>query len=370
MQIVVNIARWLVGLLFIFSGSIKANDPIGFSYKLEEYFVLFGMEWLASLALILAMFICVLEIILGLSLILGVKSKEVSWLLLLMILFFTWLTGYSAVTGRVTDCGCFGDAIPLTPWESFYKDLILLVLILIIFFYRKTIQPLIKASLAYKITGICTIIVIAFMLWCYYHLPVIDFRAYKTGTNIMEAMNDGIEADIELTFIYKNKNTGEQKEFKAANLPQGDEWTYVDRKENVIKEGKIASIHDFEIRDDEGEEYTEDLISAPGYTFMVVAYDISKTDVEGFKDIVQLSKAVQAKNQNIFAVTASVYQEVESLRHDINAAFPFYYVDATALKTIIRSNPGLVIIKDGVITTKFHANDIPSYQELEDIYMK
>ncbi len=367
MKVLLNISRWLVGLLFIFSGAIKANDALGFSYKLEEYFVLFGMDWLAAIALLLAMIICVVEIIVGLALLLGIKRELVSWSLLAMILFFTWLTGFSAVTGKVTDCGCFGDAIPLTPWESFYKDLVLLVFILVIFLSRKKLQPILSIKISYRIVGAVTILVIAFMIWCYQHLPAMDFRAYKEGADIMALMNDGTAAEVEMIFIYKNKSSGETKEFKTSNIPQDGQWEYVDRKDEIIKEGEISTIHDFDIMNEDGDVITEELVSAPNHSMMIIAYDISKSDVDNFKKIALLAKEIEKHDIKTFGLSSSNYEKVENLRHEVGAAFTFYSCDATALKTIIRSNPGIVLIGNGKIIKKWHGNDTPSLEEVKSM---
>lgn len=370
MKYLINIARFLVGALFIFSGFIKANDALGFSYKLEEYFVLFGMDWLAAISLFLAMFICVLEIALGIALLLGIKPKQVTWLLLLMIIFFTWLTGYSAFTGKVTDCGCFGDAIPLTPFESFYKDLILLVLIGFLFLKKKHITSFLNEKNNNRILYAGILASAIFTYWCYQHLPMIDFRAYKIGNHIPTLMNDGIPDEFATTLIYKNKSTGELKEFNIKNIPTDGQWEWQETKNTITKEGKLPTVHDFEIADDEGNSLTEELLTNPDYSLMIIAYDLKTTDINGFKDLVVLANALESDKKQIFALTSSSYMDIENLRHDIGAPFPFYNTDATVLKTIIRSNPGLLLIKEGTILGKWHANDIPTYQELSQHYFK
>src|SRR6266496_4062431 len=181
-------SRILVGVLFIISGFIKANDPLGFSYKLDEYFTVFHMEWMSAISLGLAIFISVFEIAVGFALLLGARIKQTAWTLLIMILFFLFLTFYSAYFDVVKDCGCFGDALHLSPWQSFSKDVALLVLVLIIFFNRKNITPLFgeRASSLIAYTGF--LVALFFTIYTYRHLPVIDFRPYKIGTNILEGM--------------------------------------------------------------------------------------------------------------------------------------------------------------------------------------
>src|ERR1700743_1772034 len=180
------IARILVGLLFIFSGLIKINDPLGFSYKLEEYFEVFHITFLSSLAVGIAILLCSLEIILGFALLIGVRAKQVAWGLLLLIIFFAFLTFYSAAFKVVQTCGCFGDAIPLTPWQSFSKDLVLLLLILVLFKNRADIKPIFKAKTGDQLLIASVVIAIAMGLYTYNFLPVIDFLPYKVGANISD----------------------------------------------------------------------------------------------------------------------------------------------------------------------------------------
>jgi len=188
MKLLANIARVLVGVLFIISGFIKANDPLGFSYKLDEYFVVFHMEWLSSISLALAILICAAEIGLGVATLMGAKMNFTAWSLLLMIVFFTFLTFYSWYFNKVTDCGCFGDALHLTPLQSFEKDLVLLALILLIFAQRRHIMPLLGQTASTVVSWLGFAGSMLFSIQCYRHLPTIDFRPYKIGANIQEGM--------------------------------------------------------------------------------------------------------------------------------------------------------------------------------------
>src|ERR1700733_5036030 len=280
-------ARILVGLLFIFSGWIKANDPLGFSYKLEEYFEVFHTTFLNGFALSIAILLCALEMILGFALLIGVRAISVAWGLLLLIIFFAFLTFYSAYFKVVQTCGCFGDAIPLTPWQSFSKDLVLLVLVLILFFNRKKIQPLFTAKTGDRLLIVGAILSIGFGVYTYNFLPVIDFLPYKVGANIPDEMKTppGAQPDeFELTYNLKNKKTGAAKmmtntDYLKSNIWKDNSWEVVGEPESrLVKKGFTPKIRDLSIQDAQGNDYTKELLSNPFYNLMIVAYDLNKTD--------------------------------------------------------------------------------------------
>ncbi|GAB4261347.1 MAG: DoxX family protein [Vicingaceae bacterium] len=376
MKLLTYISRLIVGPLFIFSGIIKANDPLGFSYKLEEYFVEFGMdwEWLLSMGVFLATFICVLEVILGVAIIIGYKIKQVSILSLLMMLFFTVLTGASAIYDLVRTCGCFGDAIPLTPEQSFVKDLILDVLVFIIFWQRKNIQPIFSSKIS---TGIMLATILAsiyFPVYCLNNLPVWDFRPYKVGKNIPEQMElpEGAKPDVyENIFYYKNKQTGKVEEFNESNYPWDDEnYEFVDRETKLIQKGDEAPIHDFNIVGPDGNDYTEDILNDPDYIFVVVAYNLNKTDVAAYKKINNFAEQVYADGKSIIGLSASLPEVVEQFKNDNQVMIDFYTTDEVTLKTIIRSNPGILLLKQGTIVAKWHYNKLSDYKDVKNNYLK
>lgn len=405
------ISRMLVGALFIVSGLIKANDTLGFSYKLEEYFTVFDMTWLNGSALFLAAFICVLEVILGVAVIFGTRMVTVSWLLLLMIVFFTFLTFYSAYFNKVTDCGCFGDALKLTPWESFTKDVVLLFFTLIIFAYRKKINhgdmksDIINSAVALGLVAFFSFAVInwSFPVWfsagilfatvmlkqlltsmpntvvlglsgllstyftyhCLNHLPIKDFRPYAIGKNISEGMSipEGAPKDsVVMTFQYKKG--GQMFEFTADKLPEDlDQYEFVDRIDKVIKKGYVPPIHDFSLVDASGNEYTDDILNYEGYSFMLVAYDLTKTNTAVQSKVNALVKECDARKIPFFGITSTAPEETDKLRHEFQSMFPYYFCDATTLKTIIRSNPGLILLKKGTVVDMWHYNDWPTLDQ-------
>lgn len=366
MKIITNICRVLVGVLFIISGLIKLNDPVGFSFKLEEYFSanVLNIEFLKPYALALAVGIVIFEAVLGVMLLVGYKKKFTLWSLLLMIIFFTFLTFYSAYFNKVTDCGCFGDALKLTPWESFTKDVVLLVLILVIFFNRQYIRRIFgkfpTALTVYASFAMCALLGYYVLM----HLSVIDFRAYKIGTNIQEGMavpEGAPRSEYEMVFIYKVD--GVEKEFTDKELdkiPENAE--FVDRKDKLIKEGYVPPIHDFTLEYD-GTDYTEDLLNEPKL-ILLISYDLNKASDEGLSKLEAFSKKAADKGYKAIGVTASVASVIEQKKAEHGITFPYFFCDATTLKTIERANPSIVVLNSGTIVQKAHWNDI-EYVELK-----
>lgn len=368
-----TISRILVGVLFIISGFIKANDPLGFAYKLDEYFVVFHTEWMSSISLYLSMFICVFEVALGFALLLGAKIRAVAWSLLLMILFFTFLTFYSAYFDVVKDCGCFGDALKLTPWQSFTKDAVLLVLILIIFVNRKNISPLMGERASNLVAYTFTLLAFFFTIYTYRHLPVIDFRPYAVGKNILEGMTlpEGAKKDsVAMVFIYEKD--GKQMEIAYADVMAGivdSTYKFVDRKDKVIVEGDKPKIRDFAMKDMDDVDHTQEFLSMPGYKFLLVAYDINKSDKNVQHKINDFVALCEKENVPFKGLTGSTWKDVDVFRHEHNSMFEYYSCDMTALKTIIRSNPGLVLLNGATVAAMWHYNDFPSFDEMKEKFL-
>lgn len=369
MKVITAISRIIVGALFIFSGVIKANDTLGFAYKLEEYFTVFGTKFMVPYSPYLSIFICVMEVSLGVALLLGLEATLVTTLLLAMIIFFTFLTFWSAWFNVVTDCGCFGDFLKLTPWESFSKDIVLLVLIIILFINRKHIKRLFSKSLSPKIFVTALALSIIFPVYTYTFLPIWDFRPYKEGNNIKELMTipeDAPKAVYENIFIYKNKETGEKKEFKLDNLPQGDNWDFVNREDKLIQEGYKPPIHDFTISSADGQKFTDSFLNQTGYRILIVQYDLSKTNEGAQKKVSDLfQKISQSKDINFWALTSSTNSDVENYRQKHDITYPYYYTDGTTLKTIVRSNPGFLLLENNLIIKKWPATDVPDMKDIE-----
>lgn len=358
MRLLVGIARVLVGVLFIFSGFIKLNDPLGFSYKLQEYFSesVLNIEFLIPYALVIAIVLVIFELVLGIMLLIGYLPKFTVWSLLLMIIFFTFLTFYSAYFNKVTDCGCFGDAIPLTPWQSFIKDVILLLLIVFLFINRQYITPVL-APASHR-----WIIFLAFMLsfvFCYYvlmHLPVFDFRAYKVGNNIREQMEVPADAP-RAVYEYRWKFNEDGEEVVVTNngeYPQ-QEGEFIGVETRQIKEGYMPPVSDFSIERD-GEDYTDEILDEEK-VLLIVAYDLRITEADGFRAVKHLSEEAREKGYRVVGLTASGEQRRQEVKDRFNLDFEFYQTDETALKTIVRANPGILTLERGTITQKKHWYD-------------
>ncbi|MGB3591876.1 MAG: BT_3928 family protein, partial [Nonlabens sp.] len=249
MRYIVGFCRWFVGILFIFSGLVKLNDPLGFSYKLDEYFseAVLGLEFLQPIALPLAIFLVIFEVLLGIALLLGYQKKLTIWSLLLMIVFFTFLTFYSAYFNKVTDCGCFGDAIPLTPWESFTKDVILLVMILVLFFNMQYWKPAFAKAKSSIIIAVATILCMGLAYYVLMHLPILDFRAYRVGTDIEKAMvqDPNIPDIYEYDWYYTID--GEERIVTTTGNPPSGYGQYNKVEPRLIQAAPDAQIHDFSI---------------------------------------------------------------------------------------------------------------------------
>lgn len=359
MKIITQFSRVFVGVLFIISGLIKLNDPVGFSFKLEEYFgeTVLNLPFLAPYALGIALFVVIFEVVLGVALLVGSNKKLTMWSLLLMIVFFTFLTFYSAYFNKVTDCGCFGDALKLTPWESFTKDIVLLFFILILFFNQKYINP-IGSKLFRTIVVLTTVIACGFMGWYVLnYLPIKDFRAYAVGVNIQEGMaipEGAPVSEVEMTFIYNvNGQNQEFTEATLANIPEGA--TFVDRIDKVITPGYVPPIHDFTMELD-GSDYTEELLEEPKL-LMFVAYDLERSNAAGLAKLNKLYADAKSKGYKVIGMTASPATISDAVKQKYNLEFDFYFCDAVTLKTIERANPSLVLLEKGTIVQKLHWNE-------------
>ena len=358
MKYLVNISRILVGLLFIFSGLIKINDPVGFSFKLEEYFgpTVFNIDFLLPYVLPLAIFIVVLEVLLGVFLLIGLKKEFTIYSLFAMIVFFTFLTWYSAYFNKVTDCGCFGDAIKLTPWESFTKDVILLVLIVIIMIGLKYIKPLFNNKLLYIFPSISLILCILIVNQVLSHLPLIDFRPYKVGANIIDNMvipEDSKKAVFRYDWLF-NIN-GEKKVISTSGNFPDSEGTFVSVDTELIEEGYEPPILDFSM--ELGDIDYTDVLMKEQKLIIFVFYNILKTNSDAIVDLKETVELAVKNDYKVIGLTASGEIDVNSFESENDIDIDFYFCDETALKTIVRSNPAAIKLHEGTIIQKTHWND-------------
>lgn len=381
-DIVLGFSRLFVGLLFIFSGLIKANDPTGFGYKLDEYFLVFGLDFFSDYSTWIAVLICGVEISLGIFLLLGFYKNKVAWGLLLLTVFFLFLTFYSAFFEVVSSCGCFGDAIPLTPWESFIKDVILLIFVSIIFTYRARIKPLVSNSSASGLIS-ALVVLISFGIGIYtvYFLPFIDFLPYKEGNNIPElrVMPEGKEGDrYAYTYEIRHKQTQETKkvtdEEYMAGIWEDDNWEIVgEPTSQLIQKGYQIPIPDLVISDMEGSDVTEEIITNPYYNFVVVSTYIDKLSLTDIIALDRINTSIRdlATDYNLRALllTASPPQVVRDLHDEMDLVLETFYVDAVPLKSMVRSNPGVLLLRNGTVIKKWSKITFPSKEDLADNFL-
>ncbi|MBK8497280.1 MAG: DoxX family protein [Flavobacteriales bacterium] len=443
MRLFVQICRILVGSLFIVSGLIKANDPLGFSYKLEEYFAESALNWpaFAPYALAIAVLVCVGEVVLGFAMLFGGRMKLASIAILVLTLFFGWLTLYTAtcdphgtytvvVNGAteersvtcVTDCGCFGDAMKgsigrsLTPWESFIKDAILFVFLFPVLFgvfvwknagwntdkddmvmlpgglllvaawcwlftwwgplwftlavyagYLSFKRVLSGAKGEWATASYTVVVTLFFTHWCYAHLPVRDYRPYAVGKSISAQLAEG-KPPVNKTFVsYKNKLTGEVKEYDSASKYPWDDPNY----ENVpnstriveIEPGVQSQVQDFRLTDRDGYELTRDILTADQPVLLVLCYNVTKSDASNMPAIAKLAADAEAKGWYVYGMTANGWDEIESFRHEHQLAFTFAQGDEKVIKTMVRANPGILLLNGGTVKGIWPGKDAPSFEE-------
>jgi len=358
MKYLVHICRILVGGLFIFSGLIKLNDPLGFSYKLQEYFSeeVLNLPFLDGYALGISVFVVVLEVVLGVFLLIGYKKKFTVWLLLAMIVFFTFLTFYAAYFEVVKDCGCFGDFLKLKPWESFNKDLILLILILVLVVGMKHIKPIFSKFP----TTILALLGFIGSLWFGYHvlmhLPTWDFRAYAVGKNIADGMvvpEDAPKAIQEFTWTFNVG--GENVDFVTDGSYPTLDGEYVGVETKIIEEGYDPPVKDFSIETDD-EDFTTQFL-AEDHLVMVVAYSLEKANEDGLKSIKKVTDKAIENGYTVIGLSASGSEAKQYAKETYGFNFDFYLCDEKALKTVVRSNPGILKLEKGTVKQKEHFND-------------
>ncbi|MFD2823219.1 BT_3928 family protein [Lacinutrix iliipiscaria] len=359
MKYITHLCRLLVGGLFIFSGLIKLNDPLGFSYKLQEYFSadVLNLPFLEPYALAISVFVVVLEVVLGVFLLIGYKQKFTVWSLFAMIVFFTFLTFYAWYFDKVKDCGCFGDFLPMKPIESFIKDLILLALIVVLLIGLRYIKPL------FSKLGTTLLALLGFVgsLWFGYHvlmhLPTWDFRAYKVGANIQEGMltpDDAAVAVVE--YAWKFKVNGEEKIITTNGSYPTVDGEYIGVETKVIEEGYDPPIKDFSIESND-EDLTEHFLSVE-HLIMIVSYNLDTAEADGVASLKATTDEAIKNGYTVIGLTASGADEKQKIKTDYNLNFDWYLCDEKALKTIIRANPGIVKLEKGTVTQKLHWNDI------------
>lgn len=359
MKYVVAFSRIFVGVLFIISGFIKLNDPVGFSFKLEEYFSqgVLDLPFLVPYALAISLFVVIFEVLLGVMLLIGFRAKFTLWSLLSMIVFFTFLTFYSAYFNKVTDCGCFGDAVKLTPWESFSKDVVLLVFIVILFIGSKYVKPIFGSNAKRFMTIASLVICIVFGGYVLRHLPAMDFRPYKIGANIHDGMIVPDDAPKPIfDYAWKFNINGEEKVIVTNGDYPAVDGEFIAVETTEVQKGYEPPIHDFTI-EQEGEDFALTLLEEEKL-MMVIAYDLRKSKMSAFDDVKGVIEKAKVNGYKVIGMSASGPDQTSVLVKDYQLDMPFYFTDETTLKTIVRSNPGVLLLERGTIKQKVHHNDL------------
>jgi uncharacterized membrane protein YphA (DoxX/SURF4 family) len=351
------VSRILTGIVFIFSGTVKAIDPMGSAYKFHDYFHAFKFNFPDSLTLPLAILLCTAEFLAGFSVISGIKQKTGIWLVMILMIIFTPLTLILALTNPVSDCGCFGDAIHLTNWQTFGKNVILITLAIILFSGRNSVRQIFTDSREWIIIIFAAVLFIVFAAGNLRYLPVIDFMPYKTGVKIAEKMviPEGSQPDIYNTTLIYEKN-GERKRFTLENYPADDTtWKFIDQESILVKKGYTPPIHDLNITSAEKGDITGSILADPGYSMLMISSRLSEADPGKLSEGFEIGRYCSEKGINFHILTAS---GTDQFRNYPDSA-RFCSVDETTLKTMVRANPGYMLLKEGVIRWKWSWATIP-----------
>ena len=366
---IVNICRFILGATFVFSGFVKAVDPLGTYYKIQDYLAAFGMQQLLPdiVPLLMSVLLAVLEFAVGMHLLLGIKRRFTTRLALLIMLVMTPLTLYLALTNPISDCGCFGDALVLTNWQTFGKNVVLLTCTIVLMITPWAMVRFLTKKMEWTLSNYCIVFALALAGYCLATLPIIDFRPYKIGNNIREGMEipEGAKPTIFDTRFIMEKD-GVKQTFTVDNYPDST-WTFVSAETVVVEKGYEPPIHDFVMESLEtGEDITDEVLDDPGYTFLLIAHRTEEAD-EGNIDLInELYEYCLENGYKFYALSSSSAEAIELWRDRTGAEYPFCIMDDITLKTMVRSNPGLMLIKGGVILNKWPSSQLPDEFDLTD----
>ena len=366
--VIVNVCRFVLSLMLVVSGFVKAVDPVGSMYKLGEYASAFSVEifsdeWL----LFFGIFQAVLEFLLGVFLLMGVYRWIIAYAVPAVMLFFTALTAIIYYGGDVKDCGCFGDAVVLTHWETFWKNVVLLAMSIVVLKWRKRIFPLVTTRFDWLIALYGFIYIFCMTIYCYQELPIFDFRPYHVGADIRQGMEipEGKEpTEYETRFVLQKE--GVKKEFTLENYPDST-WTFVDSRTVVKKQGYEPPIKDFSMMSyQDGEDITDRVLADEGYTFLLVAHQLRLADESKMDLINELYDYSLEHGYAFYCLTASSDEDILQWQENTGAEYPFCLMDDITLKTMIRSNPGLMLLKGGKVVRKLSVDNFPDEYQLTD----
>jgi triosephosphate isomerase len=373
LTVVVNVCRFLLALTFVFSGYVKAIDPTGTKYKIEDYLAAVGLGGILPdyVTIAMAVLLAGLEFSLGIFMLLAIRRRQVSKLMLVFMAVMTLITAWLAIFNPITDCGCFGDAIHLTNWQTFGKNIVLLIAVMIVARWPLKMVRFVSRPNQWIAINFTILFILVSSIWSLNHLPQFDFRPYHVGVNIKKAMEippGAKQPKFKTTYILE-KN-GIRKEFDENNYPFNDTaWVLKDPdkdvKTEVIEKGYEPPIHDFSITNEQtGEDITDSVLTAKGYTFLLISPYLEKADDSDFGDLDFIYEYAEENGYHFYGLTASNDDGIARWRNITGAEYPFFLTDGTTLETVIRSNPGLLLIKDGTIIRKWSHNDLPDEKVL------
>ena len=366
-KITVEVCRYLLAGTFLFSGYVKAVDPWGVAYKNQDYFDALGLTFLDFLAIPSSFFLIAFEFVLGVCLLLGIYRRFSTILVLLFMLFMTPFTLYLAIANPVSDCGCFGEALVITNWQTFSKNIVLLLASLIVFLGYKRMSPFFSRKSESLVLLWSCLFIVGFSLYCFLYLPTLDFRPYKKGAHLPSLIEipDDAEPDVyEYTLIYSKD--GKEQEFTLENYPKNDDsWTYVDTRSKQIKKGYEPPVSDFMIFSEDEEDITSQILENSSYTFLLVAHKLEKASDSNVEKINDAYDYARKYGCDFYTLTSSLPDAIQEWKENTGAEYPFCMMDDITLKTIIRSNAGLVLMKEGTIINKWANRRLPDFSRLD-----
>ncbi|MDP2423014.1 MAG: DoxX family protein [Bacteroidales bacterium] len=364
MNIVRTLSRWFVGLVFIFSGFVKGVDPLGTAFRIEDYLVAYTLEGFIPFSLCLSVLLCAFEFSLGVFLILNIKPRYSYWALLIIMSFFTIVTFYDAIYEPVPDCGCFGDVIILTNWQTFFKNIVLLLPTFVLFAHRNKAHSSWGNIHQWAVVSLVFAGFVWFSLFNYRNLPMIDFLAWKVG-NIMVSENT---EPLQFYLTYRNKQTGQMQEYLSPNFPFNDQewleqWEFVSQR---VVDPNPGPHHNLQIFDNEANDMTEAFIDNPGHQFMLIVWKYEKVNRDALKKMNEFFLRTETDGHSFIAIAPSA-DEGKLLAAELQLDYEFYFADHVELKIMVRSNPGLILMKNGRVLAKWSQKNFPDYEEVKNI---
>lgn len=354
------VSRVIIGITFMFSGFVKGVDPMGTMYKIEDYFVAYHLDWAMPLAIYLSFALVTLEFIIGVFLLLNIRMKEVTWVLTALMSFFTLVTLYDALFNPVPDCGCFGEAIKLTNWQTFYKNIVLMVFTLILVFTAKYSKKTFPLKMERTAGVLFTLAFLMFVFYNHQNLPAIDFREWKEGRNMKQS------GKAKYYLVYKNKTSGETRAYLSSELPYNDStwmenWEFVKQK---IDYSQVNRKHHLQIVDYNGNDHTREIVENPNYQFIITSHSLDKAKAGALRRAAALYDSLSNKGYDFVVLTSSLKERSMEFQANYNTDIGIYQADDIELKTMVRANPGMILLKNGIILEKWHHSNLPGEEEI------